>query len=167
VVIAPARVGVVLHPPRGLLACHTLLDQSPRHQQSTRGQSKAAGRSEQTAPAEARFGGVGRQGTSIRRLSVDPIRIDRDRRGTVSWSCLVPVHGATPLCRRWPADTRCPRHAENSARAGRTRSAIAAQAISNVCAPEGSLSEAVASYGIGRECQSGALLPVIRRCVVS
>ena len=112
-VITPALVGVVLHPPPGLLTCRSLLDQPLRHQQPTLGQGNAAGRSEQAAPAEP--GSVGSAvwvRRSVAMVSIPSGSIATDR-GTVSWSCLVPVHGAAPLSRRWPADTRCPRQAED------------------------------------------------------
>jgi hypothetical protein len=51
-------------------------------------------------------------------------------------------HVLHPMRRR----ARAPRPAEHSTQAGSARSAIAAQAISNVCAPDGSLSEASAVY---------------------
>src|SRR5215216_2266258 len=51
-----------------------------------------------------------------------------------------------------PEGTR-PRPAEHSTQAGSARSAIAAQAISNVCAPDGLLSEAGSAYSAWGECQ--------------
>ena len=63
---------------------------------------------------------------------------------------------------RWAGGQHPPRQAARSAQAGSAGSVIAAQAISNVCAPDRSLSEAVEAQRTENECQSSGIIPVIR-----
>src|SRR5215204_4173535 len=64
--------------------------------------------------------------------------------------------------RRYTAEYRHPGSATQSAQADRARSAIAAQAITSSDVPGGSLSEAGEAQGEIGECQSGAIMCVLR-----
>src|SRR5215213_5474687 len=80
----------------------------------------------------------------------------RPHRGNPTW--------VRDQARRWysPERADAPRHAVLTAQAGRAGSAIAAQAIRSNGTPDGWLSETATAYGTGAECQSGAIIPLIR-----